>query len=284
MRTSSYRSKLDAPGYVLSSNTHKITSTGRAPHQHKQPFARSDPMLGRMMSIIPTSKSRIASPAMPVSNAAIHVWLEHTPDLDPDPTTGSRKRKRLAEINANAAPRPMMLGDATTTAKRSVKRRQAGVARNGSDNDDNFDSDGGQPTPRPRTTRKATEATAAGGAYDTGSAAFADALRQNAPVLTPRASALAQTASRSRSARSSPTRSPSSATSRGAGRAKSPIKTMADLSIAAKPPRLCSGREAPVPDDVRQLHAQLDLIQAGEALIPADVRDFFHGPNSQLRD
>ncbi|RYP25555.1 hypothetical protein DL767_008342 [Monosporascus sp. MG133] len=222
---------------------------------------------------------------MPVPNAAIRVWLEHTPDLDPDPTTGSRKRKRLAKIdlNANAAPRPMMPGDATTTAKRSVKRRQAGVARSGSDNDDNFDNDGGQPTPRPRATR-AAEATATGGAYDTGSAAFADALRQNAPVLMPGASALAQTASSSRSTRSSPTRSRSSATSRGTGRAKSPIKTMADLSIAAKPPRLCSGREAPVPDDVRQLHAQLDLIQTGKALIPADVSDFFYGPNSQLRD
>ncbi|RYP07416.1 hypothetical protein DL765_009163 [Monosporascus sp. GIB2] len=172
---------------------------------------------------------------MPVPSAAIHVWLEHTPNLDTDPTTRSRKRKRLAEIdlNANAALQPTMPGDATT--KHSVKRQQAGVARGSDNDDDNFDSDGGQPTPRPRA-RRAAEATAAG--YDTG----------------------------------------------GTGRAKSPIKTMADLSIAAKPPRLCSGREAPVPDDVRQLHAQLDLIQTGEALILADVKDFFHGPNSQLRD
>ncbi|CAJ2508460.1 Uu.00g134860.m01.CDS01 [Anthostomella pinea] len=110
---------------------------------------------------------------------------------------------------------------------------------------------------------------------------WADALSSRVPLPLPSSSSAGADADRA-DVFSSPSRS-SASTGRSTGRARSPVKSMADLRLSLKPPQTLSFDLGP-PDDVEELYQTLVQINDGEGLIPAAAKARFERPKRPVKE
>ncbi len=112
--------------------------------------------------------------------------------------------------------------------------------------------------------------------------------RGTIPKLTSSSAAhiLAQPPSPRRSIASSPSRSDTTASSRGGIRSGSPVKRIGDLQLSNTPMEIQDLETYAVPSSVKQLCRDMQLIEAREHVIPQAVKSkvMAHSENSVLRD